>query len=108
MQLKNNVYNYLSTILFGPDQCKTQKMCNRAVNTCSFVFNSVPDQCKTQEMCDKAVDNNVDTFDFVPHRYKTQEMRDKSVDYHAHALEFVPDRYKTCFQNSFYVKILSL
>ena len=95
MQLKNNVNNYLSTILFGPDQCKTQKMCNRAVNTCSFVFNSVPDQCKTQEMCDKAVDNNADTFDSVTHRYKNQEMRDKFVDYHAHALEFVADRYKT-------------
>ena len=41
-------------------------MCIRAVNTCSFVLNSVPDQYKTQEMCDKAVDGNPNALDLVP------------------------------------------
>ena len=38
----------------------------RAVNTCSFVFNSVPNRCETQEMCDKAVDDNPNALDLVP------------------------------------------
>ena len=28
-------------------------MCNKAVDRCFFVFDSIPDQCKTQEMCDR-------------------------------------------------------
>ena len=35
----------------------TQKMCNKVVNICLFLSDSIPDQYKTQEMCDKAVDN---------------------------------------------------
>ena len=35
------VSNYPSTIEFDSDQYKTQDMCIRAVNTCSFVCNSV-------------------------------------------------------------------
>ena len=45
-----------------------------------FVINSVPDQYKTQKMCDKAVDNNPDALTFVPDRYETQKMCDKVVD----------------------------
>ena len=30
-------------------------MCNKAVNRCFFVFNSMPDRYKTQEMCDRVV-----------------------------------------------------
>ena len=30
-------------------------MCDKAVDKCSFVFDSVPDQCKTREMGDKIV-----------------------------------------------------
>ena len=32
-------------------------MCVRALNACSFVFDSVPKRYKTQEVCGKAVDN---------------------------------------------------
>ena len=32
-------------------------MCDKAVNTCFFVFISVPDWYKTQEICDEAVDH---------------------------------------------------
>ena len=37
------VNNYASTIEYVPDQYKTQEICIRAVNTCSFVFDSVTD-----------------------------------------------------------------
>ena len=46
------IYQYPSTIKFVPDWYKTQKMCIRVVNTCSFVFNFVPNGFNTQEMCD--------------------------------------------------------
>ena len=51
------VDNYPSTIKYVPD---------RAVNTCSFVFDSVSDQYKTQEMCAKAVYNYTSTIKYVP------------------------------------------
>ena len=42
----------------------TQKMCNKVVNICLFLSDSIPDQYKTQEMCDKAVDNYLYLFLF--------------------------------------------
>ena len=48
-------------------------MCIRAVNTCSFVFNSVSDRNKTQEMCDKAVDDNPNALDLVPGRLRLKK-----------------------------------
>ena len=33
----------------------TPKMCDKSVDTCPFMFDSVPDQYKTQKMCYKAV-----------------------------------------------------
>ena len=68
-------------------------MCTRAVNTCSFVFDSVPNRYNTHETCIRAVDNPF-TIKYVPDQYKTQDMGDKAVDDHPDALEFVPDRYK--------------
>ena len=40
-------------------------MCIIAVNTCSFVFDSVSDWYKTKEMCDKAVDDCITALKFV-------------------------------------------
>ena len=37
------VDTYHSAIQFIPGQYKTHDMCVKAVNTCSFVFDSVPD-----------------------------------------------------------------
>ena len=36
-----------STIQFAPECYESQKVCVKAVDTCSFVLNSVPDQYKT-------------------------------------------------------------
>ena len=40
-------------------------MCNKVVNICLFLSDSIPDQYKTQEMCDKAVDNYLYLFLFL-------------------------------------------
>ena len=37
------VNTYPSTIPFVPEYYKTQEMCDKAVNTCFFLFESVPD-----------------------------------------------------------------
>ena len=42
---------YPSKITFVPGCVVTQEMCDKAVNKCFFVFDSIPDQYKTQEMC---------------------------------------------------------
>ena len=44
------VDNEPSTIKYVCDWYKTQEIYIKAVNTCSFVLNSVPDQYQTQEM----------------------------------------------------------
>ena len=46
------------TIIFVLDRYKSQELCIRAVNACSFVSESVHGPYKTQEMCDKANDYN--------------------------------------------------
>ena len=38
-----------------PKYFKAQEMCDKAVNTCSFLFHSVSAFHKTQEMCDSVV-----------------------------------------------------
>ena len=42
-----------SDIKFGLEYYKTQEICDKAIDTCPFVFDSVPNQYKTKEMCDK-------------------------------------------------------
>ena len=55
-------------------------MCDKAVNICPFVFNSVPDQFVTQKMCDKAVDFYLITLKFVPDWFVTNKMLEKLVN----------------------------
>ena len=69
-------------------------MCDKAVDTCSFVFDSVCDQYMIQELCDKSEDPF--TLKYCHDKYKTQEMYDKAVDSCLLALKFVPD----CFIKS--------
>ena len=54
------------SIQFVPECYKTEKIRFKAVDGCPFVFTSVPDGCKTQEMCDKAVDGFLPELTFVP------------------------------------------
>ena len=51
---------------FVPDFYKTQKMCNKAVDTYPSAIQLVTDQHKTQEICVKAVDTCPFAFDSIP------------------------------------------
>ena len=44
---------YPSTITFVPECLITQQMCDKSVNRCFFVFDSILEQYKTQEVCDR-------------------------------------------------------
>ena len=55
-------------------------MCDKAVDKCSFVFDSVSDQYKIQEMCDKIIPEESFKLKYCNDRYKTQDMCDKAVD----------------------------
>ena len=46
----------------SPTVLRPKKMCDKVL---SF-YNAIPDRFKTQEMCDKAVDTFSFLFDFVP------------------------------------------
>ena len=70
-------------------------MCDKAVDKCPFVFDSVPDQYKTQEMCDKLVSEDPVKLEYSHNRYKTQEMCNKAVDNFLSALKFVTDWFVT-------------
>ena len=47
---KKFVNSYPAAIKLVPEKYKTVKMCDEAVDTCPFVFDSVPDQYKTQDV----------------------------------------------------------
>ena len=48
-------------------------MCNEAVQKKPRVLGFVADHCKTQEMCNRAIEKNAWVED-VPDQYKTHEM----------------------------------
>ena len=75
---------------------KTQEICVKAVDTCSFVFNSVRDRYKTQEMSDKVFSKEPFTLKYCLHRCKTQDMCDKVVDLYLLILKFIPDWFIMC------------
>ena len=70
-------------------------MCDKSIDTCSFVFDSVPHGYKTQEMCKEVVYNDPFMQKYFSNRYKTQEICDKAVDDFLSALEFVIDWFVT-------------
>ena len=49
-------------------------MCEKVASKDSFSIRYVPDQCKTQQMCDKAVDNCMAALKLVPHWLVTSKM----------------------------------
>ena len=70
---------------FIPECYKTQEICDKAVDTCLFVFDSVADWYKTQEMCDK----------FVSKKPFMLKMCDKLFISYLLTLECVPDWFAT-------------
>ena len=49
-------------------------------------------------MCDKAVDKCPFVSDSVPNQYKTQEMCNKNLFEDPLKLKYCHDRYKTCYE----------
>ena len=47
------VDTYLSAIQFVPEWSKTQKIPDKAIGTCSFVFGCVTNWYKIHNMCDR-------------------------------------------------------
>ena len=48
-------------------------MCNRVLSKVRFSIRHVPDQCKTQQMCDEAVDDCLAALKFVPDGFVTRK-----------------------------------
>ena len=48
-------------------------MCNKTVDICFFVFDSIPDWYKTQEMCDRVVSEDPFLTVYCPDKYKPKE-----------------------------------
>ena len=46
---------YASTLKSVPELFLTQKMCDKAIYRCFFVFDSIPNQHKTQVLCSTGV-----------------------------------------------------
>ena len=52
-------------------------MCDKAVDTCPFVFDSVPDWYNSQELFDKAILENGGTLVSIPTCYKNKKYSTK-------------------------------
>ena len=65
---------------FVPDRFKTQEMCDKAVDTCQFVSDSVLDWYITQLLSDKILSENPYLLRYCPDKYKTQKMRSNAVN----------------------------
>ena len=70
-------------------------MCDKAVNICFFVFDSILDQCKTQEMYGRVVSEDPFLVVHCLDKYKAQRMRDEAVDNSLAALKLIPDLFVT-------------
>ena len=49
-----------------PDWYEIQEICDRVVSEAPFLIVHCPDKCKTQRMCDEAVDDCVGALKFIP------------------------------------------
>ena len=70
---------------------KTLEMCDKAFDSCPFVFHSILDRFKTQKMCNKDFSEESFMLKYCLDRYKTQQICDKAVDNWLPELKFVPD-----------------
>ena len=69
---------------------KTQRICDKAVDICSFVFHCIPDWYKGQKMCDKVFSEDPFMIKYCLNRCKTQ-MCDKVINEFLLSSKFVPD-----------------
>ena len=55
----------------------------------------VPDDFKSKRMCERAVEDEPATLEFVPDRFKNQEMCKKAIEECSYMLKDMPDHFKT-------------
>ena len=67
-------------------------MCDKAIHIHLSVIQFVPEYFKTQEMCDKAVDTCIFVFDSIADRHKSQTC---VIKYFLKILKSCLDRYKS-------------
>ena len=70
-------------------------MCDKTVNRCLLVFDSISDQYKTQEMWEGVVSEDAFLIVYCPNKYKAQRMCDEAVDDCLEAKIFFPDCFVT-------------
>ena len=68
----------------------TQEVCDKPVNRCYFVFDSIPDWYKTQETYEKVVSENPFLIVYCPDKYKALRMCRKAVDHSLAAFNLFP------------------
>ena len=73
----------------------TQEMCDKAMNRCFFVFDSIPDQYKTQEICNTVVSEDPSLIVYCPDKYITEKMCEEAVDDCLAALKLIHDWFVT-------------
>ena len=70
-------------------------MCDNAVNSFPFIFDSIPYWYTTQELCDKIVSEDHFMLRYCHDKYKTQNVCDNAVYSCLLALENVTDWFAT-------------
>ena len=70
-------------------------MCEKAVDTCPFLFDPPPEQYMTLEISNKVISKEPSMLKQCPDRYKTQVVCDKNFYVSLPALKFVPDWFPT-------------
>jgi hypothetical protein len=61
--------------LYVPDDCKTEKVCKRAVEFEGMALKHVPEKLKTKELCEIAVKTSGEALKYVPPKLRNAEMR---------------------------------
>ena len=70
-------------------------MCNKAVNSYFFLFDSIPDLYKIHEMCDRAVSDVPFMILYCPNEYIPQKMCDDDVYGCLAVLKLIADWFVT-------------
>ena len=71
---------YPPTVQVFSDQYRTKTICDKAVDTCHFLFDYVSNWSNAQEICDNIVSKESFILNYYLDRYKTQEWCDKTDD----------------------------
>jgi len=95
---KEMVYKSLYNIVFVPDNILVMMdMVTTRDNYLRGIFKNIPEYCKTEAMCNKAVDLEPLNLEFVPAIYKTDAIINKAYSANKKTIKFIP-KEKTNYQ----------